>query len=54
MPRRDKSLIAAKRRSIPIPTEASVDQRQMAKHSIQHRGAPWLAPRKRAHRPPAR
>jgi hypothetical protein len=54
MPRREKSLIAAKRRFIPIPTEASVDRRQMAKHPIQHRGAAWLAPRKRGRRPPAR
>jgi hypothetical protein len=50
MSRREKSQVASKRRHLVVPTEASVDPRALAKHPIQHRGAPSMAPRRRFRR----
>ena len=56
MPRREKTTVAAKRRPIIIPTEASTDRRGMAKHPIEHRGGsvPRLGGGKRGGRQGAR
>ncbi|HEV8612036.1 MAG TPA: hypothetical protein VGQ73_00915 [Gemmatimonadales bacterium] len=38
MPRREKTIVAAKRRPNVVPMEASMEPRSLAKHPVQHRG----------------